>query len=223
MPERFRGAGAEALPTFAAGRFRPGARRRRLDRSRSWSSCRRLRRSTAFSSRSPRRIATRSACRPSLELYLDGLDAPIAITRSSADAIVGDHDPAEVVLMEIEPRQQKTWPDFVVTEQMWGVRAIDVVGGASRRAAGCSTGATARRTQIKRIYNRVIPDELERKRIQLPFDYGDDLDVEWAGHPAWYFRISKFSIPWLRASVGAGDAVPRRHRAACRPIASASC
>jgi hypothetical protein len=52
-------------------------------------------------------------------------------------------------------------------------------------------------TQIKRIYNRVIPDELERKQISLPFGYGDDLEVEWAGHPAWYFRISKFSIPWL--------------------------
>ena len=54
------------------------------------------------------------------------------------------------------------------------------------------------RTQIKRVYNRVIPDELERKNIQLPFSYGDDLDVTWAGHPAWYFRISKFSIPFLR-------------------------
>jgi hypothetical protein len=44
----------------------------------------------------------------------------------------------------------------------------------------------------------VIPEELDRKGIELPFDYRDDLDVEWAGHPAWYFRISKFSIPFLR-------------------------
>ena len=34
----------------------------------------------------------------------------------------------------------------------------------------------------------MIPDELERKRIPLPFGYGDDLEVEWAGHPAWYFQ-----------------------------------
>jgi hypothetical protein len=61
-------------------------------------------------------------------------------------------------------------------------------------------------TQIKRIYNRVIPDELERKRIQLPFGYGDDLEVQWAGHPAWYFRISKFSIPFLRHA-----SVPETH------------
>ena len=53
-------------------------------------------------------------------------------------------------------------------------------------------------TRIARIYNRVIPDELERLAIDLPFDYRDDLDVEWTGHPEWFFRISKFSIPWLR-------------------------
>jgi hypothetical protein len=44
----------------------------------------------------------------------------------------------------------------------------------------------------------VIPDELIRKHITLPFDYRDDLDVEWIGGPDWYFRISKFSIPFLR-------------------------
>jgi hypothetical protein len=50
---------------------------------------------------------------------------------------------------------------------------------------------------IQRIYNRAIVDELARKEIKLPFDYRDELAVEWAGHPNWYFRISKFSIPYL--------------------------
>ena len=50
---------------------------------------------------------------------------------------------------------------------------------------------------MRRIYNRAIVDELERKGIKLVFDFRDDLDVEWAGHPNWYFRISKFSIPFL--------------------------
>ena len=99
--------------------------------------------------------------------------------------------------MEIEPRGQKTWPDFVVTEQMWGVRAIDMAE-VEREGRRLYYSRDGKATEIKRIYNRVIPDELERKRIQLPFGYGDDLDVEWAGHPAWYFRISKFSIPFLR-------------------------
>jgi len=51
---------------------------------------------------------------------------------------------------------------------------------------------------IERIYNRTIVDELERKGIVPPFDFRDDLDVEWAGHPNWYFRISKYSIPYLK-------------------------
>jgi len=64
-----------------------------------------------------------------------------------------------------------------------------------------------REVPIRRIYNRVIPDELERTGHPMPFDYRDDLDVEWIGHPAWYFRLSKSSIPYLRHS-----SVPRTWR-----------
>jgi hypothetical protein len=53
---------------------------------------------------------------------------------------------------------------------------------------------------VSRIYNRCIVDELERKGIELPFDLTQPLDVEWAGHPNWYYRISKFSIPYLKHS-----------------------
>jgi hypothetical protein len=55
-----------------------------------------------------------------------------------------------------------------------------------------------KRVRIERIYNRAIVDELERKGVKLGFDFRDDLEVEWAGHPNWYFRISKFSVPYLR-------------------------
>jgi len=51
--------------------------------------------------------------------------------------------------------------------------------------------------RLSEFYNRTIVDELERKGVTLPFDFRDDLDVEWAGHPNWYFRISKYSIPYL--------------------------
>jgi hypothetical protein len=133
---------------------------------------------------------------PSLQVYLDDL-SPDQYHALIAKAILGDHDSNEVVLMEIDPRHQKTWPDFAVTEQKWGVRAINV-SDVKREGRRLYYKRDGKATQIKRIYNRVIPDELERKRIQLPFGYGDDLEVEWAGHPAWYFRISKFSIPWLQ-------------------------
>ena len=65
-------------------------------------------------------------------------------------------------------------------------------------ATGSITIAAANSFLFERIYNRAIVDELERKKVKLNFDWRDDLDVEWAGHPNWYFRISKFSIPYLK-------------------------
>lgn len=112
-------------------------------------------------------------------------------------AMVGRHDPDEVVLMEIDPEQQKTLPDFRLTEALWGVRTVDV-RAVIRQGSDLFYQRDGRTTPIRRIYNRVIPDELERTGITLPFDYRDDLNVEWAGHPSWYFRISKVSIPMLR-------------------------
>jgi hypothetical protein len=187
--------GAEDTPTFAQVDFG-------LVRDRDGSLKPKLVELQAFASLYGFQLAVAEAYRDafglpaSLDLYLDGL-TPDRYHSLVADAIVGDHDPAEVVLMEIQPRQQKTWPDFVVTEQMWGVRAVDTAE-VTREGRRLYYRRDGKVTQIKRIYNRVIPDELERKGIQLSFGYGDDLEVQWAGHPAWYFRLSKFSIPFLR-------------------------
>ena len=49
-----------------------------------------------------------------------------------------------------------------------------------------------------RIYNRAIVDEMVRKDLKLAFQLTDDLEVEWAGHPNWFFRMSKFSLPYLK-------------------------
>lgn len=112
-------------------------------------------------------------------------------------AIVGSHDPENVILMEIDPLHQKTLPDFLLTEKMLGVRAVDIVG-IKKEGSRLYYERSGKRVPIRRIYNRAIVDELERKNVKLNFDWRDDLDVEWAGHPNWYFRISKFSIPYLK-------------------------
>jgi hypothetical protein len=114
------------------------------------------------------------------------------------EVIVGRHAPENVVLLEIEPETQKTLPDFHVHEERLGIRTVDiakVVKQGNRLLYHREDGVLV---PIKRIYNRAIVDELMRKGIELPFDYRDELDVEWAGHPNWYFRISKFSIPYLQ-------------------------
>ncbi|MGA8442153.1 MAG: hypothetical protein WB762_33580 [Candidatus Sulfotelmatobacter sp.] len=112
-------------------------------------------------------------------------------------AIVGTHDPENVILMEIHPQRQKTLPDFLLTEKMLGVRTVDIEA-IKKQGSQLYYERNGGRVPIRRIYNRAIVDELQRKGVKLGFDWRDDLDVEWAGHPNWYFRISKFSIPYLR-------------------------
>jgi hypothetical protein len=110
--------------------------------------------------------------------------------------IIGNHAPENVILLEIEPAAQKTLPDFHVHEDRLGIRTVDIAR-LKREGRRLFYRNGNRDVPIERIYNRAIVDELERKGVTLPFDYRDDLDVEWAGHPNWYFRISKFAIPWL--------------------------
>lgn len=136
-----------------------------------------------------------------------GLDAtlealPGSLTEAAYDdilrqAIVGSHDPDNVVLLEIDPANQKTRADFLETERRYGVRTIDIRDvGQQGQSLFYSQGG--RDVPIHRIYNRAIADELIRKKVELQFRAQDDLQVEWAGHPNWFFLISKFSLPWLR-------------------------
>ena len=108
-------------------------------------------------------------------------------------AIVGDCDPENVILMEIDPYHQKTLSDFLMTEKYCSVKPVSLTD-IRKRGNRLFHGDVP----IHRIYNRVIVDELQRKHIQPAFDFRDELDVQWAGHPNWYFRISKFSLPFLR-------------------------
>jgi hypothetical protein len=85
----------------------------------------------------------------------------------------------------------------VETERQWGVRAVDITA-VVRQGRQLLYQRNGRLVPIRRIYNRAIIDEVVRRQVRPPFDYRDDLDVEWAGHPNWYFRISKFSLPWLK-------------------------
>jgi len=111
--------------------------------------------------------------------------------------IVSGCDPENVVLMEIDPFEQKTLPDFLITQKRLGIVIINI-RELVKQGKRLFYSKDGKLVPIRRIYNRCIVDELERKRVKLPFDLRDDLEVEWAGHPNWYFRVSKFSIPYLR-------------------------
>ncbi|MFL6414322.1 MAG: hypothetical protein ACJ74Y_01470, partial [Bryobacteraceae bacterium] len=86
-----------------------------------------------------------------------------------------------------------TLPDFLLTQQMLGIRIASLTHVKQEGRRLFVDGKP-----IRRIYNRVIPNELVAKKIRSPFDFRADLDVEWAGHPNWFFRLGKFSLPWFK-------------------------
>ncbi|HUP62817.1 MAG TPA: hypothetical protein VNA69_20620 [Thermoanaerobaculia bacterium] len=161
-----------------------------------------------FPSLTGMQISQRDAWRDALA-KLDGLDREWSCWYSGLDreafidlarrTIVGDCDPAEVILMDLDPPRQKTYPDFVATKLFFGVDSVDPAS-LTKRGNRLFRG----NTRVRRIYNRVVFDELIAKGTQLPFDYRDELDVQWVPHPNWYWVWSKYSLPFLRH-----ESVPR--------------
>jgi hypothetical protein len=112
--------------------------------------------------------------------------------------IIADSAQESVVLLEIQPENQKTRIDFAATETLLGIRPVCVTK-IKKRGRQLFYDRDGREVRIQRIYNRVIFDELIRRPdLNLPFQFQDDLDVTWVGHPNWYFRISKHSLPFLK-------------------------
>jgi hypothetical protein len=131
-----------------------------------------------------------------LGIYLGGLDHDTYQQRMR-ELIVAGHDPENVILLEIHPEKQKTLCDFLLTHKELGIAIVDILQ-LKKRGKRLFYDKDGHEIPVHRIYNRCIVDELERKGIELPFDLTQPLEVEWAGHPNWYYRISKFSIPYLK-------------------------
>ncbi len=119
--------------------------------------------------------------------------------------IVGPHQPEEVVLMDVNASEQKTAVDFYITQKHLGipVLALDELLEQDGRLYYESEGKLQ---QIKRVYNRLIFDEIENDPdiFDKVVDIRKPLDVEWITHPNWFYRISKFTMPFLK-----GDYVPK--------------
>ncbi|WP_428068918.1 hypothetical protein [Chryseobacterium gambrini] len=113
------------------------------------------------------------------------------------DLLLGDENPENVILLEIYPEKQKTAIDFVLTEKLLGIKTVCLtkVKKEGRKLFYENDGKL---TEIRRIYNRVIFDELDRiPDLKTEFDFREDVDVTWVTHPNWFFKISKFLLPLL--------------------------
>ncbi len=129
--------------------------------------------------------------------YFNGLNEQkyIEILR---DVIVGGENSENVILLEIEPNKQKTQIDFIITERLIGVKPV-CISDIIREGTKLFYYNNRRKIEVKRIYNRVIFDELRKRNdLNLKFSFQDELDVNWIPHPNWFFKISKHTLPSLK-------------------------
>ncbi len=116
-----------------------------------------------------------------------------------ADIILDGHKPENVILLEVEPERQNTRIDFIVAEHALGIPTV-CISKLHREGRQLFYERDGRRIPVKRIFNRVIFDELlQRDDLPRQFNLTEDADVTWAGHPNWFFRISKHTLPLLRS------------------------
>jgi hypothetical protein len=131
-----------------------------------------------------------------LGFLLGGLD-DAGYRRVVGEAILGGRPPENVVLLDLDPPGQGTYPDFAATEKLFGIRAVCPTD-LTRRGRELWYERDGKPTRVLRVYNRLIVDEIVEKQVELPFRFTDELEVEWAGHPNWFFRWSKHALPGLR-------------------------
>jgi hypothetical protein len=115
------------------------------------------------------------------------------------EIILNDYEAENVVLLEIKPHDQKTKVDFYCTHDYLGIPIVCITE-LIQQGRELFYKKEDRLVKIKRIYNRVIFDELHQKKEELKgaVDITADLDVEWIPHPNWFYRISKYTLPFIK-------------------------
>ena len=130
--------------------------------------------------------------------YLGGYDKTSYI-QLFKEIVVGDYHPENVILLEIFPEKQKTRIDFACTEEYIGINIVCLTRliKEGKKLFYINNGI---KTQIKRIYNRIISDDLQQQSKEVQ-DKGkiltEEMDVEWVPHPNWFYRISKYTLPLI--------------------------
>ena len=121
--------------------------------------------------------------------------------------ILGTCKPEEVVLMDVNAFEQKTFVDFAVTRKKLGLNIV-ALEDLKQEGKQVYYILGEKKVFIKRIYNRLIFDELEQhpEITDQIIDLKQDLNVEWITHPNWFYRISKYTMPFL-----SGKFVPKTY------------
>ena len=119
-------------------------------------------------------------------------------TQLLKDIILGGYEPENVILLEIKPHEQKTRIDFYCTQDFLHIPLVCLTE-LEQEGRKLFYQRGGKRIEVKRIYNRIIFDELTHLKQGLGdvVDITQPFDVEWAPHPNWFYRISKFTLPFI--------------------------
>jgi len=131
-------------------------------------------------------------------MYLNGFNRDSYINLLK-NIILADSKPENVILLEIFPEQQKTRVDFFATETLLGIQTVCLTK-LIQEGKDLFYEKDGRRIKIERIYNRLIFDDLfqQPKEIQEKGSiFQQELNVTWVPHPNWFYKISKYSLPFI--------------------------
>lgn len=116
------------------------------------------------------------------------------------EVILGQHEPHEVALMDIDAPHQKTAIDFFLTAKYLGIKVLSL-SEIKQEGNHLYYLEDDKKVILKRIYNRLIFDEIGGNTAIFKdcFDPRTVLDIEWVTHPNWFYRISKYTMPFLKS------------------------
>lgn len=138
--------------------------------------------------------------------YFEGINEQEYI-KQLKQVIIGEHQPHEVALMDTDALNQKTAVDFLVTQSFLGIKILSLTD-IIQEGKNLFYKENGNKIQLKRIYNRLIFDEIANQTDLFidSFDPRGDLNIEWITHPNWFYRISKYTMPFLKSKF-----VPETH------------
>lgn len=114
--------------------------------------------------------------------------------------IIGKSQPENVVLLEVSPHKQVTQIDFWAGEQLLGFKTKCVSDLKVDGKDVYYLNDQGKKVGVEKIFNRVIFDELiHRDDLKRDFYFTNEANVKWVGHPHWFFRISKHTLPLLNS------------------------
>ncbi len=116
------------------------------------------------------------------------------------EIIIADHASENVILLELFPHEQKTKIDFYCTQDYLNIPIVCLTE-LVKEGKKLFYVQDGKKTEVKRIYNRIIFDDLQQQSPEVQ-EKGkilfEESDVEWAPHPNWFYRISKYTLPFIK-------------------------